>query len=170
MLVETLKQRTLMLLAGFLVGSIAISSAAVEPVSATATAQATSETPAPKAALRARKNIASTPLKREWGIEVIGVHQTSAGYMLQFRYRVLDPKAAKSLFDRKIKPYLIDTATGAKVIVPSPDKVGQLRNVNAPETGRTYWMLFANPAKMIKTGSQVSVHIGDFDSGTLVVD
>ncbi|MGC2193988.1 MAG: hypothetical protein WA628_04880 [Terriglobales bacterium] len=157
-----------MLLAGFLAGSIAIASAADE--SETTPVKAASEAMAPKAALRARKNIASTPLKREWGIEVLGVHQTSAGYMLQFRYRVIDPKAAKSLFDRKIKPYLVDAATGAKVIVPSPDKVGQLRNVNTPETGRTYWMLFANPAKMIKAGSHVSVHIGDFDSGTLVVN
>jgi hypothetical protein len=162
--------RTLMLLAGVLAGSIAVSSAADESGSESKAVKATPATTAPKAALRARKNIASTPLKREWGIEVLGVHQTSAGYMLQFRYRVLDPKAAKSLFDRKTKPYLIDAATGAKVIVPSPDKVGQLRNVNAPETGRTYWMLFANPAKMIKAGSQVSVHIGDFDSGTLVVN
>jgi hypothetical protein len=124
----------------------------------------------PKAALRARKNIAATPVKRQWGIEVLDLHQTSAGYMLQFRYRVLDPKAAMPLFDRKTKPYLIDITTGAKVVVPSPEKVGALRNLNPPETGRIYWMLFANPAKMIKKGSPVSVHIGDFDSGTLIVD
>ena len=124
----------------------------------------------PKAALRARKNVAATQLKREWGIEVLDVHQTSAGYMLQFRYRVLDPKAAMPLFDRKTKPYLVDVKTGAKVAVPSPEKIGQLRNVNQPETGRIYWMLFANPAKMIQKGSPVSVHIGDFDSGILIVD
>ena len=156
-----------MLLAGFLAGSIAISSASDEPAKSLASKP---ESTAPKAALRARKNISATPLRREWGIEVLDIHQTSAGYMLQFRYRVLDPKAAKPLFDRKIKPYLLDAATGVRVIVPSPDKIGQLRNVNPPETGRTYWMLFANPAKMIKPGSQVSVHIGDFDSGTLVVN
>lgn len=124
----------------------------------------------PKAALRARKNVAATPLKRHWGIEVLDVHQTSAGYMLQFRYRVLDPKAAMPLFDRKTKPYLIDKTTGAKVVVPSPEKVGALRNVNFPEAGRIYWILFANPAKMIKKGSPVNVHIGEFDSGTLIVD
>jgi hypothetical protein len=154
--------------------AILLASSVVIPGSASAVAADQSEPPAkrnvPKAALRARKNIAATPLKREWGIEVLDVHQTSAGYMLQFRYRVLDAKAAKALFDRRIKPYLVDASTGAKVIVPSPDKIGQLRNVNPPEAGRTYWMLFANPAKMIKAGSQVSVHIGDFDSGTLIVN
>jgi hypothetical protein len=125
---------------------------------------------APKAAMRARKNVAATSTKRNWGIEILDVHQTSAGYMLQFRYRVTDPKAAQPLFDRKVKPYLVDIASGAKVVVPSPEKIGQLRNVNAPEVGRIYWMLFANPSKMIKKGSQVSVHIGDFNSGTLIVD
>ena len=143
-----------MLLAGFLAGSIAISSASDEPAKSLASKP---ESTAPKAALRARKNISATPLRREWGIEVLDIHQTSAGYMLQFRYRVLDPKAAKPLFDRKIKPYLLDTATGMRVIVPSPDKIGQLRNTNPPETGRTYWMLFANPAKMIKPGDRKSV-------------
>jgi hypothetical protein len=155
------------LLTGFLVGSIATAGALDN---ATPKKGSMTTTTPGKAALRARKNIASTPLKREWGIEILGVHQTSAGYMLQFDYRVLDPKTAKPLFDRKTKPYLLDFATGAKVIVPSPEKVGQLRNVNAPEAGRTYWVMFANPAKMIQKGSQVSVHIGDFDSGTLIVN
>jgi hypothetical protein len=164
------KIRSLLLLTGFLAGGIAISTAGDDSTLVAKTATAASTSLPPKAALRARKNIAATPRKREWGIEVLGVHQASAGYMLQFRYRVLDPKTAKPLFDRKIKPYLIDSATGAKVIVPSPDKVGQLRNTSVPEVGRTYWMMFANPAKMIKPGSEVSVHIGDFDTGPLVVN
>lgn len=162
------KMRTWILLAGLLAGSVAIAGAegSTPETKPGTSAKGTSS----RAALRARKNIAATTMKREWGIESLGVHQTSAGYMLQFRYRVLDAKIAKPLFDRKIKPYLIDSATGARVIVPSPDKVGQLRNTNAPEVGRTYWMLFANPGKMIKPGSEVRVHIGDFDSGRLVVN
>jgi hypothetical protein len=159
--------RTL-ILAVFLVGNVAIAGA--EGSTPETKPETTTKGTSSRAALRARKNIAATTMKREWGIESLGVHQTSAGYMLQFRYRVLDPKVARPLFDRKIKPYLIDSATGARVIVPSPDKVGQLRNTTAPEVGRTYWMLFANPGKMIKPGSEVHVHIGDFDSGSLLVN
>jgi hypothetical protein len=170
MLRKTSRKSVLMLLAGLLASSVVISSAAQESAREPASTVPNSIALAPNSALRARKNISATPMKREWGIEVLDVHQTSAGYMLQFRYRVLDPKAAKMLFDRKIKPYLVDATTGAKVIVPSPDKIGQLRNVNPPEVGRTYWMLFANPAKMIKVGSQVSIHIGNFDSGPLIVN
>lgn len=122
------------------------------------------------ASLRARRNVAATRTKREWGIEILGVHEVSAGYMLEFRYRVLNPKIARPLFDRKIKPYLLDPTTGATVMVPAPEKVGALRNVNMPEAGRMYWVMFANPGKMIKPGSQVSIHIGDFDSGNLIVN
>lgn len=109
-------------------------------------------------------------MKRRWGIEVLDVRLASAGYMIEFRYRVLDVKKARPLFDRRIKPYLVDQATGAKVIVPSPEKVGQLRNVHDPEVGKSYWMLFANPGKLVKRGNQVNVVIGQFRADSLVVN
>ena len=55
-------------------------------------------------------------------------------------------------------------------MVPSPEKVGQLRNVNTPEAGRQYWVLFANPGQMIKPGTQVDVLIGDFRASGLTVN
>jgi hypothetical protein len=109
-------------------------------------------------------------MKRRWGVEVLGVQQASGGYMLEFRFRVLDAKLAASLFDRKIRPQLIDSATGARVIVPSPEKVGELRNVNPPEAGRNYWIMFANPGKFISPGRKVSVVIGDFRADGLIVN
>src|SRR4030042_1767141 len=55
----------------------------------------------------------SQTLQERWGIEVIGIRRTAAEYMLNFRYRVTNPDKALALFDRKIKPYLIDQASGA---------------------------------------------------------
>jgi hypothetical protein len=149
------------LLAGFLAGSIAASHASEM-----------NKLPSKNGGLSMSTNRSSrfaTLTKRKWGIEVFGVHLTAAGYMLQFDYKVLDAKKAEALFDRRIKPYLLDTKTGAKFLVPAPEKVGQLRNVNTPEAGRTYWVLFANPAKMIKAGTQVDVVIGDFRAAGLTV-
>ena len=45
-------------------------------------------------------------MKREWGVEIIFVRQTAAGYMLEFRYKVVDAEKAKSLFERQNKPML----------------------------------------------------------------
>jgi hypothetical protein len=108
-------------------------------------------------------------MKREWGVEVIGVKHTAAGYMLEFRYRVIDPEKAKPLFERKTKPSLIHDETGAKFIVPTPPKTGALRNSNPPLAGHTYWMYFANPGGYVRPGQRVSVVIGDFRAEGLVV-
>src|SRR4051812_31229672 len=42
-----------------------------------------------------------TLIKRRWGIELMGVQLTSGDYMLEFRYKVLDAKKAKPIFERK---------------------------------------------------------------------
>ena len=110
-----------------------------------------------------------TFLKRQWGVEVMYVRQTAAGYMLEFRYRVLDAEKAKPLFERRTKPVLTHAETGARLIVPTPAKTGALRNSNPPLAGHTYWMFFANPGKLVKPGEHVSVEIGEFRADGLVV-
>lgn len=82
--------------------------------------------------------------------------------MLDFRYRVVDPEKATKIMDRSIKPYLIDEATGAKFLIPSSPKVGPMRQTTRRvERGRSYWLLFANPARYVKPGNLVTVVVGD---------
>ena len=111
-----------------------------------------------------------TYMKRKWGVELMFVRETSANYMLEFRYKVLDAKKAKRLFERQIKPVLTHVKTGAKLIVPTPAKTGALRNSNPPKTGKVYWMFFANPGKLVKPGDRVNIDIGDFHANGLVVN
>jgi len=89
--------------------------------------------------------------------------------MLDFRYRVIDAEKAAPLFDRKIKPHLIDEATGAKFAVPEPPKVGALRTTRPPQADRNYFIIFANPGRYVKQGNKVAVVIGDFKAERLVV-
>jgi hypothetical protein len=112
----------------------------------------------------------NTFMKRQWGVEVLFVRQTAAGYMLEFRYKVLDPQKAAALFERQTKPVLTHAETGAKFIVPTPAKTGALRNSNAPLEGHTYWMFFANPGKFVDQGDLVDIEIGDFLIEGLVVE
>lgn len=113
-----------------------------------------------------RKN---TFMKREWGIEILYVRQTAAGYMLEFRYKVVDAEKAKPLFERQTKPILTHAESGAQLIVPTPAKTGALRNSNPPLDGHTYWMFFANPGKLVEPGQHVNIQIGDFLVEKLVV-
>ena len=110
-----------------------------------------------------------TYMKRKWGVELLFVRETSANYMLEFRYKVLDANKAKPLFERQTKPVLTHVRTGAKLIVPTPAKTGALRNSNPPKNGKVYWMFFANPRKLVKPGDQVNIDIGDFHAKGLVV-
>jgi hypothetical protein len=111
-----------------------------------------------------------TLLKRQWGVEVMGVRLAGAGYMLEFRYRVLDDEKAQALFERRTKPVLVHERTGAELAVPRPPKTGPLRTSNPPIEDRTYWMFFANPGRLVKPGEKVSVVIGEFRADGLVVE
>ena len=111
----------------------------------------------------------SEGIEEKWGVKVLSIRHSAGGYMLDFRYRVLDPEKALPLFDRKIKPHLVDEATGAVFAVPEPPKVGALRSTRKPQPGKNYFVMFANPGGYVKKNSKVSVVIGDFRAENLVV-
>lgn len=121
------------------------------------------------AAEPARHPRENTFLKRQWGIEIMHVRQAAAGYMLEFRYKVLDADKAQALFERRTKPVLTHHESGAMLIVPTPAKTGALRNSNPPASGNVYWMFFANPGKLVEPGDHVSIEIGEFQVEKLVV-
>lgn len=109
-------------------------------------------------------------LEEKWGVKVLGIRLSAEGYMLDFRYRVLDPEKAMPLFDRQTKPYLVDEASGAMFVVPEPPKVGALRNTRKPQPDRNYFIMFANPGRYVKKGNRISVVSGDFKAEHLVVE
>ncbi len=106
------------------------------------------------------------------GIRIGGMNLSAAGSMLDFRYRVVDPARAAPLFDRKIRPYLLEESSGAAFGVPDTPKLGQLRTTRRNSdavTGKDYHILFANPGHLLKTGQKVSLVIGDIRVENLVV-
>jgi len=106
-----------------------------------------------------------------WGIRVIGIRRTAADYMLDFRFRMLDPEKAAAIMDRKIKPHLIVEKNGHKLQVPVSAKIGPLRQApKFAKTNRNYFMFFANPGRAVKAGDQVTLVIGDFRQEHIVVE
>lgn len=110
-------------------------------------------------------------IENKLGIEIVGLRRSAEGYMLDFRYRLLDPAKAAPLLDRKLNPYLLDEATGAQMSVPTAPKVGQLRPTSRNKVipGRNYYMLFANPGRFLKQGSKVALVLGDLKIEHLTV-
>lgn len=104
-------------------------------------------------------------LLERWGVEVYGVRLAARGYMIDFRFRVLDAEKALPLFDTRIKPYLLPERTTVKLPVPAGEKVGAFRTTNRGANivaNKDYYLMFGNPDAFAKRGQKVSVVIGDF--------
>ena len=67
----------------------------------------------------------------QWGVEVYGVRLSARGYMIDFRFRVVDLEKALPLFDPRVQPYLLTEGTNIKLPVPVGEKVGAFRTTAA---------------------------------------
>jgi hypothetical protein len=105
-----------------------------------------------------------------WGVDSLSVKLVESGQLVRFTYRVLDPARAKMLNDKQNEASLIDPKAGVSLVVPTLDKVGQLRQGAPPEAGRSYWMAFSNKGRHVARGDRVDVVIGTFKANFLVVD
>jgi hypothetical protein len=104
-----------------------------------------------------------------WGVDSLTVKSVESGELIKFTYRVIDPEKAKVLNDKRNEPSLADPRAGVKLVVPSLEKVGQLRQSSTPEPGKVYWMAFSNKGRLVKPGHFVDVAIGSFRANGLIV-
>jgi hypothetical protein len=167
-----------MLLGAFLASSVVVSGALGQTAPASG-----SPTPTPGAAAKPRPKRVSPYSSAtgisdhakdfylvNWGVDSFSVKLLESGQLVRFSYRVVDPKKARILSDKKANPVLLDPKAHAQLVVPQLEKVGQLRQSTTPESGRVYWMAFSNQGRVVKPGDRISVVIGRFHADGLVVD
>lgn len=105
------------------------------------------------------------------GIRIESLRLTAADYMLDLRYRIVDPERATAFFSRKTEIYLVDPASGARLAVPNTPKLGKLRQVARKDmTGRSYFMLFANPGQFVRPGAKLTLVVGEIRVDNLRVE
>jgi hypothetical protein len=120
--------------------------------------------------LGSQKQRALSAAEKKWGVKIMGLRPTAAGYMLDLRLQVLDPAKATHVLSRKSKAFIVDQGTGKALPVPVT-KSGPLRQTTLkPEVGRYYFALFSNPGGLVKEGSKVTVVIGDFRAENITVE
>jgi len=105
-----------------------------------------------------------------WGVDSLKVKTAESGELIRFSWRVLDPNKAEALNNKKTEPSLVDPQAGVQLVVPSLEKIGQLRQSSTPVAGKSYWMAFSNPGRTVKRGDRVDVVIGQFRAEGLVVE
>lgn len=135
--------------------------------------RATTATPSAPASTMYRPSVprrAQEYYQALWGVDSLSVRSVESGELIRFNYRVVDPVKAETLSDKKSEPYLFDERVRVKLVVPSMEKVGQLRQSSTPEAGKIYWMAFSNKGGLVKRGDQVTVVIGKFRAIGLTVE
>ncbi|HTG14678.1 MAG TPA: hypothetical protein VK747_05350 [Blastocatellia bacterium] len=159
---------TALLLAGLATGTALAQAPAKQPTAARGSVKTTAlhspyaPTSIPKRAVTYFENV--------WGVDSFSVKAAESGELIRFKYRVLDPRKASQLNDKKAVPTLVDPRARVSLVVPSLEKVGQLRQSGTPEEGKVYWMAFSNPRRTVKPGDRVNVVIGNFHADGLIVE
>jgi hypothetical protein len=105
-----------------------------------------------------------------WGVDSLEVRSVPSDQVIRFSYRVVDATKAKALGVKEAKPELFDEKSHVSLVVPTMDKIGQLRQSGLPESGKTYWMVFSNKGNLVKRGHRVGVVIGEFRANGLAVE
>ena len=105
-----------------------------------------------------------------WGVDHLRVQRTSSGQLIRFTYRVVDANKAKVLQQKKAEPHMVGLRTHAMLSVPTLENVGQLRQTEALQADKDYWVLFSNKGDLVRVGDRVDVVIGDFYASALPVE
>ncbi len=151
--------------------AIAQSAAAQPAASSRSAARKPSATPSPYRFYPAHfSKRAELYYRLYWGVDSLRVKYAESGEIVRFSYRVLDKDKAAPLNDKKAVPSLIDPKAGVKLVVPSLEQVGLLRQSSTPQAGKMYWMAFSNKGRLVRPGDHVDVVIGDFRANGLVVE
>jgi hypothetical protein len=105
-------------------------------------------------------DLKTVEMEKEWGIEPVHARVTANGYMIEFRYKVVDPEKALILSDRKDFPYMISLKSRAKLSVPYFPTVGYVKsNRSFLHEGRNYSALFSNENRHMLRGDQVKIQV-----------
>lgn len=105
------------------------------------------------------------------GIRIASLRLSAEGFIIDLRYTVTDPQKAKNFLKPGVRPYLIDQRTGARFLVPDSPKIGSLQQIpEFPEAGKTYFILFANPGRVLKSGDRVSIVLDKLRIDDLVIE
>jgi len=162
-----------MLVSAWLALNFLLASAFAQSTQGNPPGPATAATPPAPASTMYRPSVprrAQDYYRALWGVDSLTVRSVESGELIRFNYRVVDPVKAEVLSEKKSEPYLFDERARVKLVVPSMEKVGQLRQSSTPEAGKIYWMAFSNKGGLVKRGDQVTVVIGQFRAIGLTVE
>lgn len=114
-------------------------------------------------AIPTAKAVGAERLAEELGIELVTLHTTGGGGMLDLRYKVVDADKAYAVVRESstVNIVVVDHDNDVIAHVP-PDHRGWFRSKSGKaHTDQLYFVIFANPHGKIRPGAKVDIHVGD---------
>jgi hypothetical protein len=112
-----------------------------------------------------------TTLEAQWGIEISSMRLTMGNSAVDLRYKVIDPAKAALLGDGKTPAYIIERSTGKKLVMPTPPKEGAFPpTMQKLQAGKTYFSMVSNQGGILKSGSHVTVMVGNSEVTNLTLE
>ncbi len=111
--------------------------------------------------------------RNDWGVEPIFLRVTANGYMVEFRYRVIDTEKALVLAARKIElmPRLKAMKSNARLAVPFFTTVGFIKsNRRFLKKGKNYTTFFANQGEHMLKGDKGRIQVPGQQSPILTLE
>ena len=102
----------------------------------------------------------SAAIEAKYGIRFTSVDVTAGGGMIQLQYQILDSDKSNAVHDATSAPFVVD-ANGNKYA--DPGMVGHTHVGKTKVAGRTDYILLADARGGVKSGSVVTVKIGDLE-------
>ncbi len=101
-------------------------------------------------------------LREHWGIEPVHLRITAGGYMVEFRYKIIDREKALVLSDREYFPRLQVMKSRARLSVPFFPTVGFVKsNRRFLKEGKNYTALFSNEGRHLLPGDKAFIQVRD---------
>lgn len=110
-------------------------------------------------------------LEKDWGIQPVFLRISGGGYMIEFRYKVIDTQKALILSANKVFPSMLSMKSKAKLAVPYSSTIGYMKsNRKFLKQDRNYIVFFANENRHMLPGDQVKIQVGDQVTVPLTID
>ena len=123
-----------------------------------------------KVAAASEDTSSSLSLEEHWGIEVSSLRLSMGNSIIDLRYKILDPAKVVQLANNKTPSYIIDQASGKKLMMPTPPKEGAFPPTgNKLVAGKTYFAMVSNQGATLRSGSRVTVMVGGSEATNLTV-
>jgi hypothetical protein len=111
--------------------------------------------------------------ERDLGIKVTSLRMASTGGTVELRFYLDDPRKGTRLFDRETPPFLTDESGGPALASATPPiayGAGRAAASDRTPRRRSYLLQFSNARQSVRTGSRVTLVVGDLKITGLVVE